>query len=240
MCGRVANDVACWENSLYDLMQAYMMTLCVCVWVGALSTCMEKRVRPHLAELCIRCLRWAWPGRSRRSYTPGCLRPGCWLSAGLCGCSSSSRCRPCLLLPAKQHSDRNDHHLCVQGWEQKKIHCQNAAAQLLTKSRKRDHVSPLLDSLHWLSVSFRIDFKTVTLPCKVLYRVRPQAIWWTYWCLLSLKPFQFRHLSCRSYCMTISSKQDQFYLLNHFLRPTFNSFYWIYSSSPSHLYQKCF
>ena len=36
---------------------------------------------------------------------------------------------------------------------------QNAAGRLLTGKRKRDHISPVLPSLHWLTVAFKIDFK---------------------------------------------------------------------------------
>ncbi len=36
---------------------------------------------------------------------------------------------------------------------------QNATARLLTGSKKRDHISPVLSSLHWLPVKFRVDFK---------------------------------------------------------------------------------
>ncbi len=36
---------------------------------------------------------------------------------------------------------------------------QNAAARLLTGSRKRDHITPILSSLHWLPVHYRIDIK---------------------------------------------------------------------------------
>ena len=38
---------------------------------------------------------------------------------------------------------------------------QNAAARLLTGHKKRDHISPILASLHWLPVRFRIDFKVL-------------------------------------------------------------------------------
>ncbi|KAI5102046.1 hypothetical protein C0J45_7398, partial [Silurus meridionalis] len=34
---------------------------------------------------------------------------------------------------------------------------QNAAARVLTRSRKYDHITPILSSLHWLPVKFRID-----------------------------------------------------------------------------------
>uniref|UniRef100_A0A8C6NJ32 Reverse transcriptase domain-containing protein n=1 Tax=Nothobranchius furzeri TaxID=105023 RepID=A0A8C6NJ32_NOTFU len=36
---------------------------------------------------------------------------------------------------------------------------QNAAARLLTGTRKFEHISPVLASLHWLPISFRIHFK---------------------------------------------------------------------------------
>jgi len=36
---------------------------------------------------------------------------------------------------------------------------QNAAARLLTGSKRSDHITPTLAALHWLPVSFRIDFK---------------------------------------------------------------------------------
>lgn len=36
---------------------------------------------------------------------------------------------------------------------------QNAAARLLTGSRKFEHITPILVSLHWLPIRFRIVFK---------------------------------------------------------------------------------
>jgi len=36
---------------------------------------------------------------------------------------------------------------------------QNAAARLLTRTSRREHISPVLRRLHWLPVSRRIDFK---------------------------------------------------------------------------------
>ena len=40
---------------------------------------------------------------------------------------------------------------------------QNNAARLIMKKRKRDHITPLLVQLHWLPVSFRIQFKLAVL-----------------------------------------------------------------------------
>ena len=40
---------------------------------------------------------------------------------------------------------------------------QNNAVRLITKKRKRDHITPLLQQLHWLPISFRIQFKLAVL-----------------------------------------------------------------------------
>ncbi len=34
---------------------------------------------------------------------------------------------------------------------------QNSAARILTRSRKYDHITPILQSLHWLPITFRSD-----------------------------------------------------------------------------------
>ncbi len=36
---------------------------------------------------------------------------------------------------------------------------QNAAARVLTRSRKYDHITTILPSLHWLPIKFRISYK---------------------------------------------------------------------------------
>ena len=38
---------------------------------------------------------------------------------------------------------------------------QNAAARTLTRTKKYEHISPVLASLHWLPVKSRIDFRTM-------------------------------------------------------------------------------
>ena len=40
---------------------------------------------------------------------------------------------------------------------------QNTAARLVTRSSKHDHITPLLQQLHWLPVSYRIVFKILLL-----------------------------------------------------------------------------
>ncbi len=43
---------------------------------------------------------------------------------------------------------------------------QNAAARLLSGAKKREHITPILRSLHWLPACFRVDFKIVLLVYK--------------------------------------------------------------------------
>jgi len=45
----------------------------------------------------------------------------------------------------------------------------NSAARLIKLSRTREHVTPLLASLHWLPVRARIDFKVLLLVYKALH-----------------------------------------------------------------------
>ncbi len=53
---------------------------------------------------------------------------------------------------------------------------QNAAARILTRSRTSEHISPILESLHWLPVRFRIDFKILMLTYKALHGLAPEYL----------------------------------------------------------------
>lgn len=53
---------------------------------------------------------------------------------------------------------------------------QNTAAQLLTRTKKRDHITPILASLHWLPVHFRIHFKILLIVYKSLHGLAPSYI----------------------------------------------------------------
>jgi len=46
---------------------------------------------------------------------------------------------------------------------------QNNAARLLTHTRKSEHISPVLEQLHWLPVSQRIVFKVLSIVYTVLH-----------------------------------------------------------------------
>ncbi len=45
--------------------------------------------------------------------------------------------------------------------------------QRLTRSRKYDHITPILQSLHWLPIKFRISYKILLLAYKALNGLAP-------------------------------------------------------------------
>ena len=53
---------------------------------------------------------------------------------------------------------------------------QNAAARVLTKIRMSAHISPVLKSLQWLPVRFRIHFKILLLVYKTLNGLAPEYL----------------------------------------------------------------
>uniref|UniRef100_A0A8C8DH59 Reverse transcriptase domain-containing protein n=1 Tax=Oryzias sinensis TaxID=183150 RepID=A0A8C8DH59_9TELE len=53
---------------------------------------------------------------------------------------------------------------------------QNAAARLLAGTSRRDPITPLLVSLHWIPVDSRIKFKILLLTYKALHGVAPSYI----------------------------------------------------------------
>lgn len=53
---------------------------------------------------------------------------------------------------------------------------QNSAARILTKTRQGEHITPILESLHWLPVRYRVDFKILMLTYKALNGLAPQYL----------------------------------------------------------------
>jgi len=53
---------------------------------------------------------------------------------------------------------------------------QNSAARVLTRTRGQEHITPVLKSLHWLPVRFRIDFKVLLLVFKCLNGLGPSYL----------------------------------------------------------------
>ena len=59
----------------------------------------------------------------------------------------------------------------------RRIQCaQNSAARILSRTRKYDHITPILKQLHWLPVRHRIDFKVMLLTWKALNGESPQYL----------------------------------------------------------------
>ena len=53
---------------------------------------------------------------------------------------------------------------------------QNAAARVLSGTKRTELITPVLESLHWLPVSYRIDFKVLSLVYKSLNGLGPEYI----------------------------------------------------------------
>ena len=71
-----------------------------------------------------------------------------------------------------------DHcNILLSGLTQKQVrklqYVQNSAARLLTRTRKHEHITPILRELHWLPVTERIRFKTLLVTFKCLNQLAP-------------------------------------------------------------------
>ncbi len=53
---------------------------------------------------------------------------------------------------------------------------QNSAVSILTGTRIGSHITPVLESLHWLPVRFRVDLKILMLTFKVLHCLAPHYL----------------------------------------------------------------
>ena len=53
---------------------------------------------------------------------------------------------------------------------------QNTAARIITGTSRHDHITPVLFSLHWLPVEYRIQFKLLLLVYKSLHNLAPVYI----------------------------------------------------------------
>lgn len=50
---------------------------------------------------------------------------------------------------------------------------QNTVAKIITRTRKYDHITPVLVKLHWLSIEQRIQYKLLLQAFKALHRKSP-------------------------------------------------------------------
>ena len=51
--------------------------------------------------------------------------------------------------------------------------CQNNAARIVSLRRKYDHITPVLEDLHWLPVEYRINYKILLLAYKAQHGMAP-------------------------------------------------------------------
>ena len=50
---------------------------------------------------------------------------------------------------------------------------QNSAARLVSRTKKSDHITPVLSRLHWLPIQKRIEFKILCLTFKIVNGIAP-------------------------------------------------------------------
>ena len=55
-------------------------------------------------------------------------------------------------------------------------HVQNIAARIVSKTRKYEHITPVLETLHWLPIPARIEYKVAVLVYKALHDQAPAYI----------------------------------------------------------------
>lgn len=76
----------------------------------------------------------------------------------------------------------DNNNALLAGTSQANIHrlqiAQNTAARLLTRTKGREHISPVLRSLHWLPVESGIQFKVLVQVHNTLYNdLFPRYLW---------------------------------------------------------------
>ena len=78
---------------------------------------------------------------------------------------------------------------------------QNTAASIISFTRKYNHITPVLKSLHWLPVNYQIIFKILLLVFKVLN---------------NMVPFYFHDgLHYRTYSRSLRSTSQKFVQVDH-------------------------
>lgn len=76
-------------------------------------------------------------------------------------------------------TSRQDYSTCLYVGQLKLSHMQivqNAAAHLLTGRKKREHITPVLSSLHWLPIRYSIDFKILLCVFKTFNGLTPEYL----------------------------------------------------------------
>ena len=53
---------------------------------------------------------------------------------------------------------------------------QNSAARVVARKRKYDHITPVLKTLHWLPVKYRIQYKVIIMTFKAIHGIAPEYL----------------------------------------------------------------
>ena len=53
---------------------------------------------------------------------------------------------------------------------------QNSASRLINRVRRREHITPILQSLHWLPIRMRVIFKICTYIFKIMHGLAPDYL----------------------------------------------------------------
>ena len=86
---------------------------------------------------------------------------------------------------------------------------QNSAARIVTNTRKYDHITPILQKLHWLPARQRIHFKISLITYKSINDMAPEYLGE----LVSIRKSSRKLRSTRSRSL---SQITNYYLLNHY------------------------
>ena len=78
-------------------------------------------------------------------------------------CHHSSNPNACMLSCPLSHYCNSLHSGCPQYLLDKLKKIQNAAARLVCKAKKSDHIHSILQTLHWLPITYRIQYKISTI-----------------------------------------------------------------------------
>ena len=86
-------------------------------------------------------------------------------------CLSTTACKTIIHALVMSHLDFGNAMLLTQLRKLQMI--QNSAARMITETRRRDHITPVLFSLHWLPVRQRIEFKLLLLVFRAVHHLCP-------------------------------------------------------------------
>ena len=106
---------------------------------------------------------------------------------------------------------------CIPDSQTSKLQCiQNSAARLVRRSSSRQHIKPILRSLHWLPVNERIVFKILLLTHKCIHGSAPALALR----LTDIVPSCMHHHRFGTLSHTISELSQVKMNLSHYLKLT--------------------